>query len=203
MLRIGTSDVEMGADLNMYDSVGLTGYKIKWSSGWNIYDNSGTLTFNDGSSDYLTIDSSLATFGVSIDIGSNTLAWSSGWNIRDDVGNLTFNDGSSDTVTFGSNGLITCGELAAASGSLSVDGTGVGFYGSSTTSQASALTTALTQITQAGTFTPDYAIQAVTNTSPYGFATADEAETLVSIILNLQTRVDELESKLQAYGLLA
>jgi hypothetical protein len=74
----------------------------------------------------------------------------------------------------------------------------VGFFGTAAVDQAAALTANLTTLTQAGTFTPDYAIQAMTNTSPYGFATLDEAETVLSVILNLQARVAELEAALDA-----
>lgn len=64
------------------------------------------------------------------------------------------------------------------------------------------LVTALTDLTQAGSFTPDYAIQALTNSSPYGFATADEAETVLSVILNLQERLAAIETALSAAGLM-
>ena len=36
-----------------------------------------------------------------------------------------------------------------------------------------------------------------------GFATKDEGNTVLSVIANLQTRVEELETKLQAHGLIA
>ena len=74
----------------------------------------------------------------------------------------------------------------------------IGFYGATPVTQGAALTTQLTTITQAGTFTPDYAIQAVTNTTPFGFVTADEAETLISTVLNLQARLAELEARLDS-----
>lgn len=77
------------------------------------------------------------------------------------------------------------------------------FYGTTPVIQPTAMTSTLTSLTQAGTFTPDYAIQAMTNTSPYGFATLDEAETVLSVILNIQTRLDEAEDKLQSLGLFA
>ena len=68
---------------------------------------------------------------------------------------------------------------------------------------ASAATTALTDITQAGTFTPDYAVQAITNSSPFGFVNAAEAETVISVVQNNKTRLAELEAVLQAAGLIA
>lgn len=67
----------------------------------------------------------------------------------------------------------------------------------------SALTTALTTITPADAEgTPDYAIAAITNSTAYGFASAQEAITVLYVIKNLQTRVAELESRLQTAGIL-
>ena len=69
--------------------------------------------------------------------------------------------------------------------------------------QQSALTTELTDLTQAGTFTPDYAIQAITNSSPYGFANAAEGETVVKVVQANKVRIAEIEAVLEAYGLIA
>ena len=49
--------------------------------------------------------------------------------------------------------------------------------------------------------TPDEAIQAVTNSSPYGFVNAAEMITLLYKVLNLHTRVGELEAIVEAAGL--
>ncbi|CAK0772575.1 hypothetical protein CCP3SC15_450007 [Gammaproteobacteria bacterium] len=68
---------------------------------------------------------------------------------------------------------------------------------------AATLTTALTSITASAPGTPDYAIQDLTATGGYGFATADEGQTVLKVILNLQTRLAELETKLKAVGLAA
>ena len=78
-----------------------------------------------------------------------------------------------------------------------------GFYGTTPVSKAAALTTALTSITATAPGTPDYAIANLTATSPYGFVSADEGQTVLTVIANLQARVNQLESRLQAYGLLA
>jgi hypothetical protein len=78
------------------------------------------------------------------------------------------------------------------------DDNAIGFYGTTPVVQGTALTAQLTTITQAGSFTPDYALQAVTNTTPYGFVTADEAETFISVVENLQARVAELEARLDS-----
>lgn len=66
---------------------------------------------------------------------------------------------------------------------------------------AAALTTQLTTVTFSDPSTPDYAIQDLTNSSGYGFVTADEGQTVLSVIANLQTRVAELEARLQAAGI--
>jgi hypothetical protein len=63
------------------------------------------------------------------------------------------------------------------------------------------LTTQLTTITHTAP-TPDYAIQDLTTTTPYGFVDKEEGNTVLSVIANLQTRLDELETELQTRGLL-
>ena len=68
--------------------------------------------------------------------------------------------------------------------------------------EVSANTAALTDITFTAPSSPDYAIQDLVNTSAYGFVTKDEGNTVLSVIANLQTRVSQLESKLQTYGIL-
>lgn len=78
----------------------------------------------------------------------------------------------------------------------------VAFYGSTPVVQAAALTTAETTLTNAGTAS-DYAIQALTSTGPFGFVTQAEGETVVEVVLNNQARLNEIETKLQALGLIA
>ena len=78
-----------------------------------------------------------------------------------------------------------------------------GFFGTTPVTKATALTSQLTTITASAPGTPDYAIQDLTATGGYGFVTADEGQSVLKVIANLQTRVGELETKLKAYGLLA
>ena len=67
-----------------------------------------------------------------------------------------------------------------------------------------AMTAQLTAITIADAAgTPDYALQALTTSSPYGLATAAEAITVLYVIKNLQVRVAELEARLVTFGFLA
>ena len=80
----------------------------------------------------------------------------------------------------------------------------ISFHGATPCDQAAALTAALTTITPADAEgTPDYAIAAVTNSSPYGLASAQEFITLLYVVANLQTRVAEMEAILEEKGLCA
>ncbi len=67
---------------------------------------------------------------------------------------------------------------------------------------AGPLTTQLTSITHTAAGSDDYALQPMV-AGGFGFATADEAHTLLAAVKNLQVRVAEVETKLIAAGLLA
>lgn len=67
--------------------------------------------------------------------------------------------------------------------------------------QGAALTAQLTTLTHTEPGTPDYAIQALTVTTPYGFVTADEGNSVLKAIANLQTRLAEVEARLEALGI--
>lgn len=54
---------------------------------------------------------------------------------------------------------------------------------------------ALTTITHTAPGTPDYAIQNLTTSTPYGFVTADEGNSVLSVLKNLQQRVLDLEQR--------
>lgn len=85
---------------------------------------------------------------------------------------------------------------------LGASGGTVGFYGTTPVVKGAALTTQLTTISSTAPVTPDYAIQDLTQTTPFGFVTKDEGNTVLSVVKNLQDRVSQLETRLQAYGLL-
>ncbi len=70
-------------------------------------------------------------------------------------------------------------------------------------SQGAALTAQSTTITHTAPGTPDYAIQNLTQTTPFGFVTADEGNTVLAVIANLQARLAEVEARLEALGLVA
>lgn len=69
--------------------------------------------------------------------------------------------------------------------------------------QSVALTAAHASLTQAGTDSGDVAIQAITNSSPFGFANAAEGEAVVACVRNAMTRLGEIEAALEAAGIVA
>lgn len=58
------------------------------------------------------------------------------------------------------------------------------------------LTAQLTSLTHTAPSESDYVLQDLTDTGGFGFKTKDEGNTVLSVILNLQTRVAELEARL-------
>jgi len=61
-----------------------------------------------------------------------------------------------------------------------------------------AMTAQLTTLTPADAEgTPDYETAAITQTTPYGFASAQEAITVLYVIKNLQVRLAEVENALE------
>lgn len=78
-----------------------------------------------------------------------------------------------------------------------------GFYGTTPVTQGAALTAQLTTITNTAPGTPDYAIQDLTQTTPFGFVTKDEGNSVLAVIANLQARLAQVEARLEAVGLIA
>jgi len=82
----------------------------------------------------------------------------------------------------------------------------LGFFGATPVVQQSEITDELTTITHTAPGTPDYAVQDLVDSgvgSAFGFATKDEGNTVLSVIANLQARVNELETVLVTLGFLA
>jgi hypothetical protein len=69
--------------------------------------------------------------------------------------------------------------------------------------QPTEITDELTSITHTAPGTADYAVQDLVQNTGFGFVTKDEGNTVLSVILNLQTRVNELETRLATLGLIA
>jgi hypothetical protein len=79
----------------------------------------------------------------------------------------------------------------------------LGFFGVTPVVQQTELTDELTTITHTAPGTADFDIQNLVAATGYGFVTEDEGNTVLSVIANLQARVNELETKLVALGFLA
>ncbi len=79
----------------------------------------------------------------------------------------------------------------------------IGFWGTAPCDQAAALTTQLTTITYVSATTADYAIRILVSTAGYGFATENEAMSFLAVVANLQTRLGEIETALEACGIIA
>lgn len=78
------------------------------------------------------------------------------------------------------------------------------FFNATPVVQGAALTAAKPTFTIADAEgTPDEAIQAVTQTTPFGFVNAAELITLLYKVQNLHTRMGEVEARLEATGLIA
>jgi hypothetical protein len=78
-----------------------------------------------------------------------------------------------------------------------------GFYGVTPVVQGAALTTQLTTITSTAPGTADFAIQDLTQTTPFGFVTKDEGNSVLAVIANLQARLAQVEARLETVGLIA
>jgi len=79
----------------------------------------------------------------------------------------------------------------------------IGFYDVTPVIQPTALTTVETTLTFVNENTPDFSMSSLTTTSAAGFSTLDEAQAFMEVVINMQLRVGEIETKLQALGLLA
>ncbi len=82
----------------------------------------------------------------------------------------------------------------------------LGFFNATPIVQPTEITDELSTITHTAPGTPDYAVQDLVDSgvgSAFGFATKDEGNTVLSVVENLQTRVNELEAVLSSLGLLA
>lgn len=86
---------------------------------------------------------------------------------------------------------------------LSATSQKLGFFGTTPVVQQAAMTAAHAAIAQAGTDSGDVAIQAATNSSPFGFVNAAEFEAVVGSLRNAMARLAEVEAILEAYGLCA
>jgi hypothetical protein len=118
-------------------------------------------------------------------------------------GQLATGSGNSEVQIIGTNGTNN-GATANTTPAIMIDviNNKIGFYGVTPVIRPTALTTQLTTITATAPGTPYYNIQDLVQNTGFGFVTANEGQSVLKVILNLQTRCAELESKLQGLGLL-
>lgn len=79
----------------------------------------------------------------------------------------------------------------------------IALYGGPPVAQGAALTAQVTTITHTAPGTADYALQDLTDSGGFGFKTKDEGNTALAVIANLQTRLAQVEARLEAIGLVA
>jgi len=140
----------------------------------------------------LTLQAGGATAGATDKAGGNLVLWPG------------VSTGSAES------GVIIAGCVAGVSGTtdrtittaFQVLGNRIGFFAQTPVVRQTELTDELTTVTFSSPGTPDYAIQDLVQNTGFGFVTADEGQTVLSVIANMQTRINELETKLVAYGLL-
>jgi hypothetical protein len=112
------------------------------------------------------------------------------------------------TQTFTGNqaitGSLTVGTgVTITAGALNHDGTTVGFYGATPTAQADLPAALHATLTQAGSDTGDVAIQAATNTTPYGFVVAAEFEAVVATVIANAATLADIRTALINIGIVA
>jgi len=106
----------------------------------------------------------------------------------------------------GSAGQMQYNEAGALAGSSAIVTNSAGqlaLFNGTPIDKPAALTEAVTTITHTTPATDDYAISAPASFGSYGFANANEFNTVMKVIRNLQTRVNELETKLKSLGVLS
>ena len=192
---------------NTVSSLGTSA--IKWSSGWF----GGTVTMGTASVSGAVIGGSgsftgLVTVGT-ISASGAVIGGSGSFTALVTVGTLS---ASGALIAIGSS---TFGGILITDNRNVTLGTGTGttfatatnqklaFYGAVAVAQQSVLTANVGTVTFSEPTTPDYAIADLTNIGPYGFVSADEGQSLLKVVANLQTRVNELSARLVSYGLLS
>ena len=119
--------------------------------------------------------------------------------LKTDGGDLTLtvtdhNAAGTDTIVFN-----TAGQIAFF---ISVNNSGTLEWRPLMLPNSAAMTTALTALTHTAP-TPDYAIQNLTTTTPFGFADIHEGNTVLSVIVANAVRIAEIETILQKHNLTA
>jgi hypothetical protein len=151
----------------------------------------------------LTLSDAGYGFALSQVGGVQFIGTTTGQELRVQTGATTrFTIGGSGGVTFADANNIAVGTTTGTKiGTATTQK--LGFFGADPVVQQTELTDELTTITHTAPGTADFAIQNLVAATGYGFVTEDEGNTVLSVIANLQARVNELETKLVALGFLA
>ena len=137
-------------------------------------------------------------FAVTLDVsGASTLGTAS-------IDGLTVTGTSSfqDDITLSASANIILDETTGTKIGTDTDQK-LGFFNATPVVQRSALTAAHAALTQAGTDSGDVAIQAITSSTPFGFANAAEGEAVVACVINAMARLAQIEAALETLGLVA
>lgn len=145
----------------------------------------------------ISVDGEFATTGVWDLAKTSAQAWTQGQRIYWDDTNKRCDSGA----TLGQ--LIGVASEAAANPSSTGKVRLNGVAPELAEGKQTALTAQKTTITHTAPGTEDFAIQALTSTTPFGFVTADEGNTVLLVIANLQARLAELETRLKDVGIIA
>jgi hypothetical protein len=154
-------------------------------------------------------DTGLRRWSIGTPVGGST-----GWSIYDEsganealridvAGNVGIGTASpSSLLHLADAGNITVGTTTGTKIGTSASQK-IGFFNATPVVQPTELTDELTSITHTAPGTPDYAIQDLVQNTGFGFVTKNEGNTVLSVIRNLQIRVNELETRLATLGLIA
>ena len=115
---------------------------------------------------------------------------------------FTMRIGGAPTQGVANHALWVVGGRTTLGGDIAHSGANIGLFGATPVNQATAMTTQLTDLSGAvAPGAPDYAIATPIDSSAgaaWGFSLQAEFETVMSVILNLQTRMAEVEAGLDA-----
>lgn len=109
---------------------------------------------------------------------------------------------SGDAIEIEDGGVVhvkSGGRVYLASGAVLDMGTGAAFKANGLASAS--LTAGLTALTHTAPGTPDYALQNLVQNTGFGFATADEGNTVLKVLVNAVARLAEVEARLEALGI--
>ena len=190
-------NLEMGDEQNIIFNTG-TGTKIGTATGQKLAFFNATPVNQAGDTE--DIKDILVALGFLVDSGATPLNLDGGNFIT--TGTTSLGNTTVDSLAIDDGGNFNVGTTNGTK-IASTTSQKIGFWGVTPVNQPDALTAQDTSITHTSPSTPDFAIQDLTQTTPFGFVTQDEGNTVLQVILNLQVRLAEVEARLEETGLVA